>query len=174
MLAETLRRLCRNSDGAAAVELAIVVPLFTIMTLGITDLGVGISTRMTINVATQSGVAYIIADYNKPAAQQLCAVGPSPAQPSLACYQAIFTQMNQAAGTQLCNNDPSTLMTNNACAVSIGGQPVCQQAGDPNPPIIAKCVTVAAAYAYNPILPDAAYSWAGLTTIVSKTTARYV
>lgn len=187
MLAEMLRRLCRNSDGTAVVEFAIATPLFMVLTLGIIDLGIGISTRMAINAATQSGATSAIAN-----SSGLCAFGPNPplpAQPSLACYQAIFEAMNEAAGTQfcntdpkncndsygqLCNTDPNTLMTSNNCTASIGGQGVCQRAGDPNPPASAECVIVTATYVYKPLLLDPVYSWAGLTAIVSQATARFV
>jgi Flp pilus assembly protein TadG len=56
----TLRRLFKCTTATAAVEAAIFLPIFLILTLGITDIGGGMFVRMTANAAAQSGAAYAV------------------------------------------------------------------------------------------------------------------
>lgn len=81
-----------NSDGTAAVETAMFLPIFVVMTLGIADLGSGMFTRMSANAATQAGAAYAAIN-------------------SGATLSNIRTAMNEAAGD-------STFCTTAACAAS--------------------------------------------------------
>jgi hypothetical protein len=72
-----------------------------------------------------------------------------------ACLNNIKTAMNDATG----NPSFCTLST---CTPSI------TSCADGSP----KCITVTANYPFTPILPEAAYSWAGLTTVSSAITVR--
>lgn len=139
------RRLFRAKDGTAAVEAAIFTPIFLLMTLGITDVGTGMSGRMRVNAATQAGLAYAIV--NK------CATS---------CLDAIKTAMNDAAA------DPS-FCSGTVCSASMGA---CAAAnGDPNP-ATTTCITVSANYSFTPFLASAVYSWAQLTTVSYRATVR--
>ena len=93
----TLRRLFRNADATAAVETAIFAPIFLTLTLGITDIGGGVFTRMSVNAAAQSGAAFAVINN--------CS--------SSSC-SGIQTAMNQAA------NNPSFCSGTN-CTVSVTG-----------------------------------------------------
>lgn len=59
-MARLIRRLLEKGDGTAAVEAAIFAPVFLILTLGVTDLGMGMYARMESNAATQAGAAYAV------------------------------------------------------------------------------------------------------------------
>lgn len=47
-----LRRLVKNTDATAVVEAAIFLPVYLILTLGVTDVGTGMFVEMTVNAAT--------------------------------------------------------------------------------------------------------------------------
>ena len=50
-----LRKLIRNKDGSAAVEMAFVMPVFIIAGLGVADLGLYIQEEMEIKQSVRSG-----------------------------------------------------------------------------------------------------------------------
>jgi hypothetical protein len=143
-----MRRLAFCTSGAAAVEAALVAPLFFIFTVGITDLGSAMYEKMAVNAAAQAGAYY--AYYNSGllnSANNICATLTST------CLGNIETAMNDASGGLSINASP---------APTIGG------CADGSP----KCVVVAASYTFSPILPDAAYSWATSLTFSSTATIR--
>jgi Flp pilus assembly protein TadG len=136
-----LRRYSKNSAGSVAVEAAIFAPVFLVMTLGITDLGVGMFIKMTVNAAVQAGVAYAAINTNSTCATL-----------TPACLSGIETAMNDAA-----NN--SSFCTGTVCLASVGG------CSDGSP----KCISVTANWPYTPFLPDAIYTWASAAQTYSST-----
>ena len=52
--------LFRRNDGAAALEAALVAPLFLALTVGIADLGMGMFQAMDVNAAAQAGAMYVV------------------------------------------------------------------------------------------------------------------
>ena len=90
------RCLIGNRDGSAAVEAAIFMPIFVLLTLGITDLGTGMYVRMAANSAAQAGAAYAIV--NK------C---------GLSCLSNIQTAMNDATGN-------ASFCSGTVCSASMG------------------------------------------------------
>jgi Flp pilus assembly protein TadG len=128
----TLRRLARNPDGAAAVEAAIFAPIFLMLMLGITDLGTGMFVRMIANAAAQSGAAYAVINSGS-----VCSTL------STSCLSGIQTAINEATGN-------SSFCTGSVCSASIAS------CADGSP----KCIIVSVNYPYSPILPDAIYTWA--------------
>jgi Flp pilus assembly protein TadG len=53
-----LRRLCRRTEGGAAVEFGFVFPFCTILILGVTEYGLALLQYMNINNAAQVGANY--------------------------------------------------------------------------------------------------------------------
>jgi hypothetical protein len=143
----TLCRLIRNSDATAVVEAAIFLPIYLILTLGVTDVGTGMFVEMTTNAATQAGAAYAVIHYPN---SGVCA------SMTAACLSGIKSAMNDATG------NPS-FCTDSVCSASFTA------CADPNGGI---CFTVSANTPYSPILPAAAYSWANSLTSSSTTTIR--
>jgi hypothetical protein len=147
-----LRQFFRNSDATAAVEAAIFLPVYLVLTLGVTDVGTGMFVEMTVNAATQAGAAYAVIHYTLPGS-------PTPgvcASMTAACLSGIEHAMNDATG------NPS-FCTGTVCSASFTA------CADTNGGI---CFTVSANIPYLPILPAAAYSWAKLMTASSTTTVR--
>jgi len=63
-----LRRLRRDSGGAAATEFAIVAPVLAFFALGLIDLGMGFEAQMSVSQAAQAGSYYALLNgYNKSA-----------------------------------------------------------------------------------------------------------
>ena len=139
-----LKKLCRSSDGTAAVETAIFAPIFLVMMLGITDLGAGMFVKMTANAAAQAGAAYAAINTT------LACMTLTPK-----CLSGIETAMNDAA-----NDTP--FCTGTVCLASIGA------CADGSP----KCISVTANYLYTPILADAVYAWGKTQTYSSTVTIR--
>lgn len=140
-----LSRLFRGSEGTAAIETAIVAPLFLILTLGVTDLGTGTFVRMSINAAAQAGATYAVVNSSG-----------SCASLTSSCLSGIKTAMNQAIGnTSFCTPTGHCIAT---IAVCSDGSP--------------QCVTVTASTSLSPLLPNALYSWATVTGITSTVTVR--
>jgi Flp pilus assembly protein TadG len=52
-----LKRFWRSKDGAAAIETAIVLPIFLTLTIGMVDVGAGMFQSMQMNAAAQAGAA---------------------------------------------------------------------------------------------------------------------
>jgi len=52
-----LRRFLRCTKGAAALEAAVVLPVFLTLTVGMVDLGSGMFIAMEVNNAAQAGAA---------------------------------------------------------------------------------------------------------------------
>src|SRR5215472_6637674 len=50
----------RRNDGAAALEAALVAPLFLALTVGTADLGMGMFQAMDVNAAAQAGAMYVV------------------------------------------------------------------------------------------------------------------
>lgn len=144
-----LRRLVKNTDATAVVEAAIFLPVYLILTLGVTDVGTGMFVEMTVNAATQAGAAYAVIHYPN---SGVCA----SASMTAACLSGMKSAMNDATG------NPS-FCTASVCSASFTA------CADPNGGI---CFTVSAKTPYSPILPAAAYSWAKLMTASSTTTVR--
>jgi Flp pilus assembly protein TadG len=143
----TFRRLLGNSDATAAVEAAIFLPIFVLLTFGITDLGSAMFKRQQVNAAAQAGAAYAVSNS-----------GGDCASLSSACLAGIQAAMNAAAGSSSFCTDP------NACTASMT---TCSD-GSPT------CVTVTASYPLTPILPSTVYSWAQSMTVSYTVVIRIV
>lgn len=53
-------KLIRNSDGAAAVEFALLAPLFVMLIMGIADFGVYVNQRMQLENLARAAVEYVV------------------------------------------------------------------------------------------------------------------
>ncbi len=98
-------KLLRNTRGSAAVETVIFLPIFMLLTFGITDLGSAMYVHQQVNAATQAGAMYAVIHCET------------------LCLSAIETAMNNAVGN-------SSFCTSAAvCTASIGacadGSPKC-------------------------------------------------
>jgi Flp pilus assembly protein TadG len=147
----TLRRLFKCATGTAAVEAAIFLPIFLTFTLGVTDLGSGMFTRMSVNAAAQAGAAYAVINSGS-----VC-VYPM----SSTCSNAITAAMNDATGNSLfCTG--TTVCTPAITKPCADGSP--------------ECITVTASYTYSPIIPIASgifsQTWTKSMTVSSTTTIR--
>jgi hypothetical protein len=140
-----IRQLRRNSGGSVAVETAIFTPIFLVMMLGITDLGVGMFVRMQANAAAQAGATYAVLNSSTPVCVTLTST----------CLGGIEQAMNDASGN-------SSFCTGAVCTASIG------ECADGSP----KCIIVTANYPYTPILSGAVYSWASAQNYSSTITLR--
>ncbi|MEZ0262363.1 MAG: TadE/TadG family type IV pilus assembly protein [Alphaproteobacteria bacterium] len=56
----TKRKFIRHTDGAAAVEFALLAPLFITMMMGIADFGVYINQRMQVENLARAAVEYVV------------------------------------------------------------------------------------------------------------------
>lgn len=137
-MSHILCRLFKCTTGTAAVEAAIFAPIFLTLTLGITDLGTGMFTRMTVNAATQAGAAYAVVNYSSG-----CATSTA------SCINGIETAMNDATGMDG-SNGQLPFCTAYVCSASLTSCP------DPNG---GNCFTVSASAPFTPILPSKFYSW---------------
>jgi len=141
------RRLFRSSDATAAVETAVCLPIYLVLTLGVTDVGTGMFVGMTVNAATQAGAAYAVIHYPNSGA---CA------SMTAACLSGIQQAMNDATG------NPS-FCTGSVCTATFTACP------DPNGGI---CFAVSANVPVSPILPSATYTWATALNYSFTTTVR--
>ena len=132
-----LHQFLHCTRASAAVEAAIFLPFFMLLTFGITDLGFAMFARQQANAAAQAGAAYAIVNSGS-----ICATSTT------ACIMGIRAAMNNAVGS-------STFCNGTVCA------PLITPCADGSP----KCVSVTASYPLIPILPSAAYSWARTMTI---------
>lgn len=152
-----LRDLLRCTRATAAVEAAIFAPIYLVLTLGVSDIGMSVFVRMSVNAATQAGALYAVVNSVKGKACEVTTTTPAAWVNSGACVAAIKAVMNDATG------DPPF------CAGSVCGTPTigpCAELAS------ATCITVSASYPYTPLLPDAVYSWAQSTTVISTSTIR--
>ena len=147
-----LKDLLRCTCATAAVEAAIFAPIYLVLTLGVTDIGMGVFVRMT-----QAGALYAVVNYNTGKACERTTARPATWVNSGACVAAIKAVMNDATG------DTSF------CTGSVCGTPTIGPCADL---ASATCITVSANYPYTPLLPDVAYSWAQATTVTSTSTVR--
>jgi len=158
---QMFKRLLRCTRATAAVETAIFAPIYLMLTLGVTDLGMGIFVRMSVNAASQTGAIYAVA--NAHVKNHVCEVTttttPAAWINASACVAAIKAVMNDATGDSA------------FCTGSVCGTPSVRACA---PPDVASttCVTVTASYPYVPLLPDATYSWAQSMTVISTSTVR--
>lgn len=60
MLVRFLARLAGDQSGVAAVELALIAPVLTLMMVAVTDIGLGVYRKMQVEDAAQVGVQYAI------------------------------------------------------------------------------------------------------------------
>jgi Flp pilus assembly protein TadG len=137
-----LHRFTRNSLGSVAVETAIFAPVFLVMTLGITDLGTQMFVQMQANAAAQAGAAYAVINS-----------GSTCKTLSATCLSGIQTAMNDATANSSYCTSTTCIASFTSCADANGGT----------------CFTITANYSYTPILPDAAYTWAGSPQTNSST-----
>jgi Flp pilus assembly protein TadG len=152
-----LKDLLRCTRATAAVEAAIFAPIFLILTLGVTDVGMQAFVRMSVNAATQAGALYAVVNSGKGKACEITTATPAAWVNQSSCVAAIKAVINDATG------DPS-FCTGTVCGTpSIGA---CDDLAS------ATCITVSTSYPYSPLLPDAAYSWAQSTTVTSTSTVR--
>jgi Flp pilus assembly protein TadG len=142
-----ISKLRLDSDGSVAIETAMFVPIFVAMMLGITDLGVGMFVKMTVNAAAQSGVTHAVIN---------SATGSPCASMTGTCLSSIQAAMNDAAG------DP-TFCTKAVCSASL------TSCADANGGI---CFTITADYPYTPLLLNAVYTWASTQNYSSVVSVR--
>ena len=96
---QTFKRLLRCTRATAAVETAIFAPIYLMLTLGVTDLGMGIFVRMSVNAATQTGAIYAVVNAKvKGNACEVTTTNPAAWVNSSACVAAIKAVMNDATG----------------------------------------------------------------------------
>ena len=155
---QTFKRLLRCTRATAAVETAIFAPIYLMLTLGVTDLGMGIFVRMSVNAATQTGAIYAVVNAKvKGNACEVTTTNPAAWVNSSACVAAIKAVMNDATGDS------------SFCMGSVCGTPSIGACGDV---ASTTCVIVSASYPYAPLLPDATYSWAQSMIVISTSTVR--
>jgi Flp pilus assembly protein TadG len=141
-----IKRFLRCTRATAAVEAAIFAPIFLLLTLGVTDLGIGMFVRMSVNAATQSGAIYALVNSGTGKPCQTMSAG---------CLASIKTRMNDAVGD-------SSFCTSATCTATIS------PCADGAP----ACIVVTARYQYAPLILDTVYAWAQSTTVTSTTTVR--
>jgi Flp pilus assembly protein TadG len=141
-----LRSILHRRDGTAAVETAIFLPIFMILTFGITDIGSGIFVRQRVNAAVQAGATYAV--INSGIDGQCETMGA-------ACESGVKAAMTAASGI-------ASFCTGDVCTPSITG------CADGSP----KCLNVSAEYSLTPILPSTLYAWAMSMVISSSLTIR--
>lgn len=56
-----VRGIVRDTGGVAAIEFAIMIPLFFLMIVSVTDIGLGVYRKMQVENAAQVGTQYAIA-----------------------------------------------------------------------------------------------------------------
>ena len=134
----------RNTEAAAAVEAAIFMPIFMLLTFGISDLGSAMFVRQQANAAAQAGAMYAVMNTGS-----ICATLSS------GCQSGIQTAMNDAVGSL-------TFCTGSVCTASITG------CADGSP----KCISVAVNSPWTPILPSSLYTWAQAMTVSYTATIR--
>jgi len=150
---QMFKRLLRCTRATAAVETAIFAPIYLMLTLGVTDLGMGIFVRMSVNAATQSGAIYAA----KGKACEVTTTSPPAWVNSSGCVAAIKAVMNDATGDS------------SFCAGSVCGTPSIGPCADV---ASTTCIIVSVSYRYVPLLPNATYSWAQSMTVISTSTVR--
>jgi Flp pilus assembly protein TadG len=108
-------KLAGNTDGAAAIEFALLVPMLIVLVICTADLGFGIYRYMQVENAAQAGVTYAAAR------------GFSEAQVSAAVLSATTYPDIQAspAPTKFCGCPSGTSITSAVCTstCSDGSQP---------------------------------------------------
>jgi Flp pilus assembly protein TadG len=140
------RKFLRDTSGAVAVEMAILIPLFSTMMLGISDFGMAMYQKMEVNNAVQAGTAYAMFHRTE----------------TFATMQGNIT-VAMSAATGLAGVTATLPTEFTGCPTASGivaGSTSC--AGVP----AGVYVTVSATYSYSPILP-----WPGFaaSTTVSQT-----
>src|SRR5947208_4524937 len=86
---QMFKRLLRCTRATAAVEAAIFAPIYLVLTLGVTDIGMGVFVRMSVNAATQAGALYAVVNYNTGKACERTTARPATWVNSGACVAAI-------------------------------------------------------------------------------------
>lgn len=62
------RNVLRDTGGVAAIEFAIMIPLFALMVVSVTDIGLAVYRKMQVENAAQAGAQYaIVRGFNKSA-----------------------------------------------------------------------------------------------------------
>lgn len=59
-LPQFFRRAERDTNGAAAIEFGVVVPMLTLMVIAIADIGLGVHRKMQVEDAAQAGAEWAI------------------------------------------------------------------------------------------------------------------
>jgi len=129
---EFLRRLFRQTNGGAAVELGIIFPFFTILVLGITEYGMVMFQIMNVNNAAQIGANYAMLN------------GFSVTGIQNAVNAATSIASGNVSATEFCGCATGSAITAVSCA---------QQCGTQNP---GTYVTVTVTQAYGPQAPGVA------------------
>ena len=60
MLGRLLARMAGDSSGVAAIELALIAPVLTLMMVSVVDIGMGVYRKMQVEDAAQVGAQYAI------------------------------------------------------------------------------------------------------------------
>lgn len=60
-LREIVRGIVRDTGGVAAIEFGLMIPLFSLMAVSVTDIGLAVYRKMQVENAAQAGAQYAIA-----------------------------------------------------------------------------------------------------------------
>ena len=151
---KTFYQLVRCQRATAAVEAAIFLPIFMLLTFGIVDLGQAMFMRQQVNAAAQAGATYAIVN----TADGLPCHTTTPGMPG-GCLSGIQATMNAAVGSSFCSVPGACPATFDVCPGTAATPPT-------------QCITVTANYSLIPILPSVTYAWAQAMTISYTVTIR--
>jgi Flp pilus assembly protein TadG len=182
MTAATLGRLSRDTAGAVAVELAMMVPFLVLLTVGVIDFGSYMNASQQVAAATRIGAEYardstacqqsqtgqtgidtvnvVINSDCLSGNAQTGAVGIEATMKNSMNLGAALTFPNMTS----CNTSPSSCLTctcDDGSAIACGNTAVCSAATAPKRVF----VTVSASLAITPII-----SWPGFPTTVKGLT----
>lgn len=108
-----LRAALGNKDGVAAVEFAVLAPIFGLVFAGMADLGGVLYTQFRLNAAVSAGANYALIN----AASVSSTSGPNLAN-TIAAVVENNTGSNWANDTVVINDGPTTTITGGAAAAS--------------------------------------------------------
>ncbi len=113
-LARAARRIGSNKDGVAAVEFAVLAPVFGLVFAGMADLGGVLYTQFRLNAAVSAGANYALIN-----AASVSSTSGATLSSTIAAVVENNAGSNWANDTVVVNNGPSTTITSGAS--SAGG-----------------------------------------------------
>lgn len=165
-VAASVRRACRANDGIAAIEFAIIVPVFLILLMGVVDLGQMLFTYYRLDQAVAAGSQYAALNGGN-----VNSTGGASLASSIATVVENTNGSAWANDAIVVNNGPSVTVSNGAatsggtasnadscyCPTGSGatwswGSAMGCGASCPSSGEAGKFVTITAAYNYVPIL----------------------